>query len=582
MKKYSLRKSLYRIFVGSVIIPFVLISMMVSGFFHNQSINSYKENNEIILQSIISHMSSTLRSTEQFFYQYVFDADISNFYRYINNNDIDDSEEKLYKYFRYSSKYRSAINNYLTIFNTYVRGIGFIPENEREINCFYLKKYSDDIIQYQMDEAILQDFRKLSLRDRMFLPDSIMLDYQSEPVFTMIRVNNHLDSATRQGYVFLEVSETLFSDLICQVSLPKGGGVTIYYPNGTAAYTTEEQFIFDDSILADMHNVSRKSVKIEGKKYYAYSMQEEEYGFLVCYLLPQSVILGRAMASSFVIICIWCCAILVSFFIYGRLSERISVSTERIITYIRRYQLEDKTDNRLLLSRMPIDEFDAISKSLLDMTDRIRTLVQFEYNMKMSQQIAEYKAMQAEINPHFFYNVMNSLLALNRIGDTKKLECGILNLSRMFRYTCEHDYESTVLQECDLIESYLMLEKVRFEERLNYRIYVEKSIENFPIPKLLLQPIVENAMHHGMPQDGSELTIIVNAFSVRGRDGKNFLWIAVANDGIPYIKEEIFGHNRVGITNVRERLNISYPNSFFWYDRREIFQTICNILICIE
>lgn len=583
MKRYSLKKSLYRIFAGSVFIPFVLISMIVSVFFHNQSIGNYKDNNQIILQSIISHMSSSLESTERIFFQYVFDMDISNFYRYVNNNDIDDSEEKLYKYFRYSSKYRSAMNNYLTIFNTYVKGIGFVTENKRKINCFYLGKYSSDIIQY---EITVQNLRKLSLREMMFLSGSIMNDceeyHQSERIFTMIHVNNHLDSATRQGYVFLEVSDSLFSDLLREVSLPEGGGLTIYFPNGTSAYTTEERFLFDEAALTEIRNVSGKSVKIEGERYYVFSMQEEQYGFLICYLLPQSTILAQATASSLVIICIWCCAILVSFFIYGQLSKRISVSTEKIITYIRKYRLEDNRDNRMLLSGMPIDEFDAISKSLVDMTDRIGTLVQREYIMKMNQQMAEYKAMQAEINPHFFNNVMNSLLALNRIGDTKKLEYGILNLSRMFRYTCEHDYESTVLQECDFIESYLMLEKVRFEERLNYQIYVEESLEDFPIPKLLLQPIIENAMHHGMPQDGSTLTIMVNVSSVDSRDGKNFVWIVIANDGTPYIKEEILGNSRVGITNVRERLNITYPNSFFWYDRKGHFQTICNILIYKE
>lgn len=64
-----------------------------------------------------------------------------------------------------------------------------------------------------------------------------------------------------------------------------------------------------------------------------------------------------------------------------------------------------------------------------------------------------------------------------------------------------------------------------------------------------------------------------------GRDGQGFVWITIANDGIPYQEEDLFSDGRVGITSVKERLSIRYPKSFFWYDRKGSFQTVCNLLI---
>ena len=152
----------------------------------------------------------------------------------------------------------------------------------------------------------------------------------------------------------------------------------------------------------------------------------------------------------------------------------------------------------------------------------------------------------------------------------------------MFRYTCEPGYDSSIQKECRFIESYLMLEKIRFEERLYYDIQVDEQLMDFTIPKLLLQPLIENAMRHGMAPDGSSLSILLRVCQVKSTNGAAFVWIQVANDGIPYKEQDIYTKDRVGITSVRDRLFITYPNSFFWYDRKGRYQTVCNLLIAKE
>ena len=361
--------------------------------------------------------------------------------------------------------------------------------------------------------------------------------------------------------------------------MPEGAGLTIYFPDGTPAYATDELFVGKTDFAAGTGETMGKRVRIGGKTYYLYCM-EERYGFAIHYLLPQSAILKEANRTSLVILSFWFLAMVAAFFIFMNLSRRISVSTGAIMTYIRKYRLADKNNGQM--PPMQIEEFADISLALREMTERITDLVQHEYIWKMNQQMAEYKAMQAEINPHFFHNVMNSLQALNRMEDRKNLEKGIVNLSRMFRYTCESGYESNILKECRFIESYLILEKIRFEERLHYEIHVDKRLEEFMIPKLLLQPLVENAMQHGMPPDGSRMRIVLRVEEIRSGNCGSFAWIMIANDGIPYEEKAVCDGGRVGIVNVRERLFITYPDSFFWYDRKGEYQTVCNLLIAVE
>ncbi|WP_286081518.1 sensor histidine kinase [Parablautia intestinalis] len=587
MKKHSLKVSLYYVFTGSVFMPFIIISLIISYFFHNQLLDNYKINNQIILQTLSNYLDSSIQDSERFFFLYLFDTNVSRFYRSVNKNEINDSQESLYKYVRDSARYRISLNNYLTMFNSYYKGIGFIPENANKNSCFYLQRYESNIIWYQnedMDtEKWYQEMINLPLGKALFLPESIMKgcgEYQdAEDVFCMLRVTNHLETASRQGYTFLELSDTIFSNLAKEVSLPAGAGLAIYFPDGTPAYATDDKFMFDKNALGELTDVEGKRVKINGGSYYAYSMKEEQYGFLICYLLPQSIVWKQANETYLSILLIWFCSIIISFVIFAGLSKRISISTGRIMEYIKKYRLGDEKKERNLLPEMSIAEFDNISAALTEMTDKITNLVEHEYIWKINQQMAEYKAMQAEINPHFFNNVMNSLLALNRIGEKENLEKGILNLSRMFRYTCEHGYESTIEKECHFIESYLILEKVRFEERLHYQISIEEGLREFPIPKLLLQPVVENAIRHGMPRDGGCIKLLLQVCGVSDRSGKKYIWIMIANNGTPYREKELYLEGRVGIRSVKERLMITYPDSLFWYDRKGEFQTVCNMLI---
>ena len=588
MKKYSLKTSLYCIFAISVFLPFLIICLCLPFFFRHQILNSYRTNNRIILQTLINHLDSSLQNSERFFLQYLFDTNISRFYNYLNTHEIDASRENLYQYIRYSSKYRNSLNTYLTIGDSTVKGIGFLPEKANADTLFYLEKYAGTIGRYQKEsewmERRREKFAEVSSGDVLILPGSMVKsseDGLTEQVFTMLCPVKYLETGIRQGYVFLEISLEVFRDLDKEITLPLGAGLVIYYPSGEMACATDIKFVETLEVDEEEKEQLGERTSVAGLVHYRYRMYDDQYGFWLDYLLPESAILSEAYQTSFAILLVWFGAMAAAFLLFINLSRKISVSTGKMISYIRRYRLGDN-ESRDGMPRMAIEEFDDISQALTEMTGRITNLVQHEYIWKMNQQMAEYKAMQAEINPHFFHNVMNSLQALNRIGDTGNLEKGIVNLSRMFRYTCEPGYDSSIRKECRFIESYLMLEKLRFEDRLQYDIQMEPGTGDFSIPKLLLQPLIENAMRHGMPSDGKPLHIQVQVSQVKGRNDQIFIWITIANDGIPYRNEEIMAGGRVGITSVRERLSITYPNSFFWYNRRGRFQTICNILIFKE
>lgn len=598
MKRFSLKKTLFNMFVNSVFLPFILISVMVFCIYYLHILNNYKTNNQIVLQSVSNHLESFLVNSERFFLQYLFDEDISEFYHHVNKHEVDDDTKSMSEYFIVGRRYTSAVTKYMVINQGFFQGVGFIPEERNKDTIFFIERSGNtgssslgyNTLDMYKSEQIAelswyQEMENLSLSEVMFMTGSPMDGFEEytgkEGTITMFKRCNYLETAKMQGYIFVEISQKMFAELFKDFSIPDDGSLIVYTPEKEITYVTDKKMLFSQEANELWSADYGTHVVIDGKGYYVFNSQIDEYDFVVSYLLPQKVIFNQVFGTTVVITAIWCGFIAAAFFLYMRLSKRVSASGGKIIQYIDHYRMGNGNENRQMLSDMPIEEFDDISRALLEMADRISDLVQTEYIAKLNQQMAEYKAIQAEINPHFFYNIMNVLQALNRIGDRQKLDKGIIHLSKMFRYTCEHGYESSIAQECRFIESYLILEKLRFEERIDYNIYIEEGLGSVPIPKLLFQPIIENAMCHGMPEDGASMEIRVHICTTESRGGQKFVWITIANDGIPYT-EDVHTKPGVGIISVKERLYITYPDSLFWYSRDGRFQTVCNMLIAVE
>jgi two-component system, LytTR family, sensor kinase len=136
--------------------------------------------------------------------------------------------------------------------------------------------------------------------------------------------------------------------------------------------------------------------------------------------------------------------------------------------------------------------------------ERTRTLkiTEQEYELLKTNELrtkAELEALQAKINPHFLYNSLNSIASLVH-EDPDKAEQMVLLLSKFFRYSTSvrNQYYDTVANELDIVQTYLDVERVRFTDRLHYDIDVPQELMNKRIPRFLLQPIVENAIKHGI------------------------------------------------------------------------------------
>ena len=176
-------------------------------------------------------------------------------------------------------------------------------------------------------------------------------------------------------------------------------------------------------------------------------------------------------------------------------------------------------------------------------------------NLKNLQLKSELAALQSKINPHFLFNTLNTILDLV-YTDPAKAEKVVINLSNLYRkilYSSEEVEAYTLKEEINLIKQYLEIEKIRLEERLDYLIYVDKGIENIKIPPLIIEPIVENSIIHGIAKkkEGGNITLKVEKIG-------EIIYIEISDTGIGFKNKDFkFGF---GVKSVIERLSIIFKD----------------------
>lgn len=168
---------------------------------------------------------------------------------------------------------------------------------------------------------------------------------------------------------------------------------------------------------------------------------------------------------------------------------------------------------------------------------------------------AELDALHSKINPHFLYNALNSIADLS-ITDGKKGRRMTVALADLFRYSINYSNNnfSRIREEVEMADVYLQIEKIRFEDQLNYSMQVEPGLEHYLVPRFVLQPLVENAVKHGLKATGKMTEIKVEV-----KQAGEGLVINVADNGPAFPAEMTPGY---GVKSVYDKLDLLFSGHY--------------------
>jgi two-component system sensor histidine kinase YesM len=226
-------------------------------------------------------------------------------------------------------------------------------------------------------------------------------------------------------------------------------------------------------------------------------------------------------------------AVLFSVFVQGSAARSIDSSIGALVSLsdsIAEGNLDARTD-------VPhVKEMETLAEDLNIMADKIKTLIDQNILEQRNLQKSEMKALQAQITPHFLYNTLDSIVWLAEGHQNEQVISITRAFSDFFRISLNRGNEWVRVQdEFKHIESYLTIQKIRYRDILDYSIEYEKSMEEMTMLKLLLQPLVENALYHGIKNKRGRGIITVRGWA----EGADFLHFSVEDNGIGMTEEQL-------------------------------------------
>jgi two-component system, sensor histidine kinase YesM len=237
-----------------------------------------------------------------------------------------------------------------------------------------------------------------------------------------------------------------------------------------------------------------------------------------------------------------------------------------------------------------VDEITELGMSFNIMIGKIKELLDSKIEEQENLKKAELRALQAQINPHFLYNTLDTIIWMAESKKTDQVVKIVSALSKFFRISLSKGMDwITIGEEVERIRSYLTIQKMRYRDILDFNIEVDKDVAENTILKLILQPLVENALYHGIKNKRKGGTISVRA----RKNGEDEILLEVEDDGIGFTPEKLnqlradleddSGRIKLesgfGLDNVNKRIRLYYGKPYGLTVQSEYTTGTCVTLV---
>lgn len=480
------------------------------------------------------------------------------------------------------------VNRYLSG-KSFINNIIAIDTNNNVLNPLYSTKQYKEMIINNKD---YQDFIKNDYFYRFSTPITFPTDLGDNMTITFYGEYLSNKDYSKLGYILINLKkEDLFGDIIpfCTDTF-----------DATFIVDKKGQLIYSIGNIPYNHNIVKmdtttignavNSININNKNYLAYNDVLKDYpDWMVVGLVSKMRLAEKVRIINEIIYGLGILCIIVVTFIGYLISKKI---TDPILDIENAMKKFDEGVWPKKIKANTNDELEKLATGFNRMVENIKNLINDIYKEQEEKKKAEVMALQyqldllqMQINPHFIYNTLNSIEYLALKIDAKDIREMIQSFNVLLRASMTGGKQLiTIEEEMTLVENYLKIQEYRYDKIANFVYELPSELKHKKIPKLILQPIVENSLFHGITPKDSHGTIIVRIKCV---DDK--LFVAVIDDGVGMSEDEIQNimkniplenrksFNKIGLKNVDERLKLYFGDEF----KLQIFSKI-GVGTCIS
>ena len=547
----------YKLMAGFIIVTFIPIASLgvfsyfkINGIILNENVNSIATELNQIRQNINNTFDVCVEVSQSLYSN----KELDNFLRndYLNNVELFDAytsilnptvETVLINHKNISNIVLYTENRSILLEST---NIAFISESDIE------RKFVSDIYKYRMVWKYTQTTGK-------------------KQVFSLYRLLNYFNISKPSDVIRIDINEDSLYSFIEEESRNKE--LFVIDDKGNVVTASHRDYIGRN--LGSTDYIGK--VLDAGESGYFYSKLNGSDNLVVYNTLSNKwKVIARVNTGTLIDrtrkvanIIIFVCAgviiviLLLTKYLSGRLTMRISNSMKKM--------REIEKGNMDIVLEESGDEIGLLNHSFNTMIKRLNNLINENYISNLKKREAQIEALQSQINPHFLFNTLESIrMRLVKNGDKETAKV-IRNLAKLFRTRLEfEDSMVTLMKEIELVEDYIRIQIYRFGDRVRFINDIDKKYNGYIIPKLTIQPLVENAMIHGIEgkEDGGEISL--QAFERDGYfiisvtdtgTGMDIVTLKAVNDALS-MNDKFSLHGSIGIVNVHERLRLYFGNDY--------------------
>ncbi|WP_138750813.1 sensor histidine kinase [Paenibacillus sinopodophylli] len=479
----------------------------------------------------------------------------------------------------------SANKDLSNIFSKYIASID-------EINSLSIRAASGDVRYWFKDNGSLDDASQLELsRQQNFLITYDKLDSAlNNTVWTRPKIDGNevmfgrrivdTESLDYLGDIVFTVDSSYFR-------LIKDKNVRSIQEANLAVLNANDEIILadKDSGIWDMtmqvlgsgvvsFNNQSVNMDINGERFLVTAVESTNQKWKVICFVPLSYMLKNVDTLKTAILVVVCVSIIVALAIAYAISHSVSRNISRLEKSMRKIE---KGDFSVRVQPSSYDEIGLLGLRFNFMVSKVNELVNTVYTERIAKQQAEFETLQAQINPHFLYNTLGTIRWLANLKKQKEIESLVISLIELLKGAIDKKGNFISLhEEVEYVKNYVLLQKFRYEDRFQTRYDIDENAKNAKVLKLILQPLVENALFHGLDMSKEGGLIKIGALR---RDA--FIVLTVEDNGVGMTEEQVAailedkarkypGLNSIGVRNVNERIKLYFGPQYGLSYRSEL------------
>ena len=391
-------------------------------------------------------------------------------------------------------------------------------------------------------------------------------------VITLSRgIRDRSGSGEKEGVFFIDLNYSAISGLCDQSTVGTKGYAFILDAKGNIVYHPQQQQLYNElqteniSLIMDTDEDTVLTGTGNNGKLYSIS-RSDKTGWTVVDCTNVRELLSKSRQAQSIYVLTAVVLVIVALLFSRFMASSITLPIQKLRDSMKKVQEGDFSVSDVVVDSR--NEIGSLTKSFDVMTHRIQELMEQNVHEQEQKRKSELKALQSQINPHFLYNTLDSIIWMAEGKKNEEVVLMTASLARLLRQSISNEDEVVpIANEVEYARGYLTIQKMRYKDKLEFQIDVDPSILHIPLIKLVLQPIIENAIYHGLKYKESKGLLIIKGFP---KDGNAVL--QVIDDGVG-MDEETLAHiydrhkvnyhsNGVGVYNVQKRLKLYYGEDY--------------------